>query len=236
MKLIKFPCLIALSLLASTLAPQAANTADVAVFKITDQVERPVVKVPPIGVNGYGGCGAIEWARNNFVQNIGNEPIYWRNLHRVVTSGPNWFEFDGAGTSWFELWASGFLSGADVRIYRLVDKEGKSLSDNGAVPDMSRADHVAFVGKTKILPEGSPGFPDGGWVVTKYGEVHPNVFIAWGNHSATDTAGIVNGKPYWYSVVAIGADGTTSELATEVSATPQAGADSALTQSADADM
>ena len=50
-----------------------------------------------------------------------NEPIYWRDLHRIMKLGPGWFEIDGPGTSWWDLRASGFLSGADLRIYRLVD-------------------------------------------------------------------------------------------------------------------
>ena len=94
---------------------------------VTEKVLRPAEKVPPLGANDWGGCGAVQWAANNFVHNSGNEPIYWRNLHRVKKCGPDWFEIDGPGTTWYDLWNSGFLSGAQVRIYRLVDKDGQPL-------------------------------------------------------------------------------------------------------------
>jgi hypothetical protein len=184
----------------------------------------PAAKAIPLGANAYGRCGAIEWAANNFVENSGNEPVYWRNLHQVTVAGPGWFEFDGAGTSWWDSWGDGFLSGADVRIYRIVDQVGNSVCTNGNRPDMSRADHVALVGKTQVLPAGSPGFAQGGWVVTKFGPVQPHTSIRWGNLAATDATSLENGTPYWYSVVACGPDGKNSELAAEVSATPQAGA------------
>ncbi|MEI6500716.1 MAG: hypothetical protein WCP21_06775, partial [Armatimonadota bacterium] len=48
---------------------------------LTEQVLRPAAKVPPLGANNWGRCGAIEWAANNFVHNSGNEPVNWRNLH-----------------------------------------------------------------------------------------------------------------------------------------------------------
>jgi hypothetical protein len=102
----------------------AADPPAPAELVVTTTVARPAEKVPPLGPNGWGGCGAVEWAANNFVRNAGNEPVYWRNLHRVKDCGPGWFEIDGPGTSWWDLWASGFLSGASLRIYRLVDKDG----------------------------------------------------------------------------------------------------------------
>ena len=45
---------------------------------VTDKVLRPAEKVPPLGANDWGGCGAVQWAANNFVHNSGNEPVYWR--------------------------------------------------------------------------------------------------------------------------------------------------------------
>ena len=64
-------------------ADAAANPDAAAEFVITTQVLRPRDKVPALGANDWGRCGAVEWAANNFVHNSGNEPIYWRNLHRV---------------------------------------------------------------------------------------------------------------------------------------------------------
>jgi hypothetical protein len=196
-------------------------------FTITGTVLRPRDKVPPLGPNNWGRCGAVEWAANNFVHNAGNEPIYWRNLHRAKNAGPNWFEIDGAGTSWYDLWASGFLSGASLRIYRLVDKEGKPLPLNakGDNLDVTGADHVAFVGKGQIIPEGSKDFPDGGWIANRYTQVFANSWVRHGNLSATDASGVENGRTYWYVVAAVTADGQESENSSEVSAAPAAGID-----------
>ena len=141
--------------------------------------------------------------------------------------GPNWFEIDGPGTSWYDLRANGFLSGADLRIYRLVDKNGKSLPLNqqGDYLDISTADHVILVGKGRIVPEGQDNLPDGGWVCTRYGDVFPNSWIRHGNLTTTDAQEPQNGRTYWYAVVALTADGKESAISNEVSATPQAGID-----------
>jgi len=173
---------------------------------ITNTVLRPREKVPPLGANTWGRCGAVEWAANNFVHNSGNEPVYWRNLHRVKECGPNWFEIDGPGTSWYDLWASGFLSGANLRIYRLVDKDGHTLPPNakGDNFDVGKADHVVFVGQAQVIPEGSKDFPDGGWIANRYASVYPNGKVRHGNLTCTDCSGTENGRAYWYVVTALG--------------------------------
>ena len=194
---------------------------------VTEKVLRPAEKVTPLGANDWGGCGAVQWAANNFVHNAGNEPVYWRNLHRVKECGPNWFEIDGPGTSWWQLWNNGFLSGANLRIYRIVDKAGKPLPLNGQGDylDLANADHVVLAGKTTILPEGTPGFPDGGWIANTYSTPFPNAWIRHGNLACTDPSGLDNGRAYWYVVTAVGPDDQESEPSNEVSATPQAGID-----------
>jgi len=205
--------------------------ADMAEFTVTDRVLRPADKVPPIGANGWGGCGAIEWAANNFVRNSGNEPPVWRNLHRIKkcgrdeTTGKTWFEIDGPGTSWWDLWASGFLSGARLRVYRIVDKEGKALPlrADGNYFDLSASHHVVLVGAGQIVPEGDKNLPDGGWVADTYSVVFPNGWIRHGNLAATDASGVQNGRTYWYTVHAIGADGKESPASNEASASPAAG-------------
>lgn len=203
-------------------APAESNGAG-ARFVVTDEVLRPAAKVPPLGANNWGECGAVMWAANNFVRNSGNEPVYWRNMHRVQQCGDHWFEIDGPGTSWWDLWASGFLSGADLRIYRLVDKSGQPLPEADGYLDIRQADHVERVGTTTILPEGSPGFPDGGWIANMYSSPYPNNWIRHGNLRTTDAAGLENGRTYWYTVVAIDARGQESPMSDEVSATPKAG-------------
>ncbi|MCX5683660.1 MAG: Ig domain-containing protein [Planctomycetota bacterium] len=208
-------------------AQVSANPTAPAEFTITTTVVRPREKVPPIGANTWGRCGAVEWAANNFVRNSGNEPVYWRNLHRVKDCGPNWLEIDGPGTSWYDLWGNGFLSGADLRIYRLVDKDGKPLAPNarGDNIDAAAADRAVFVGKAQIIPAGTKDFPDGGWVANRYAVVYPNAMVRHGNLAATDNSGVENGRTYWYVVVALGAGDAESELSNEASAAPAAGAD-----------
>ncbi|MCX7046173.1 MAG: hypothetical protein NTX50_11895, partial [Candidatus Sumerlaeota bacterium] len=219
---------LGLALMASWAAcALAADPNAPADITITNTVLKPREKVPPLGANEFGKCGAIEWAANNFVHNPGNEPIYWRNLHRVMNCGPNWFEIDGPGTSWWALWGSGFLSGANLRIYRLVDKDGKLLPPNSRDDyfDADKADHVVFVGKAQIIPEGAKDFPDGGWIANKYSEPQPNAQIKHGNLACTDCSGLENGRTYWYVVTAIGPDNAESEYSNEVSAAPKSGAD-----------
>ena len=212
------------SIAAST---QAAEPNAPAELVVTTNVLRPRDKVPPLGANTWGRCGAVEWAANNFVHNPGNEPIYWRNLHRVANCGPNWFEIDGPGTSWWDLWGNGFLSGADLRIYRLVDADGKSvpLSKDGKYLEVSKADHVVCVGKAQVIPAGTKDFPDGGWIASRYAVVFPNAWIRHGNLSCTDGSGVENSRTYWYAAVAVGANSEESDLSNEVSATPQADLD-----------
>ncbi|MCX5675818.1 MAG: hypothetical protein NTX87_12505, partial [Planctomycetota bacterium] len=78
-------------------AAAEANPNAPAEFTVTATVLRPRDKVMPLGANTWGRCGAVEWAANNFVRNPGNEPIYWRNLHRARNVGPNWLEIDCPG-------------------------------------------------------------------------------------------------------------------------------------------
>lgn len=233
MRLSLAPLLVCLAIPGDAALTRTAPAAEMAAapnapaeFVITNQVLRPREKVPPLGVNNWGGCGAVEWAANNFVRNAGNEPVYWRNMHRAKNCGSNWFEIDGPGTSWWDLWNSGLFSGADLRIYRLVDQAGKPLPEKGDYLDIEKADHVEFVGRAQVIPEGTPNFPDGGWIANVYCSPFPNGWIRHGNLSVTDAAALENGRAYWYTVVAVGADNQESENANEAEATPQAGADS----------
>jgi len=202
---------------------QAADASKPAELTITDTVLRPAEKVPPLGVVKLGNSGSVEWAANNFVGNSGNEPIYAKRLLRVKRCGDNWFE-DEVGTSFWGLFGSGFLSGAEVRIYRLVDKEGNPLPETPKYLDISKADHVLFVGKGRIIPDDSPNFPDGGWVATKYADVHPYKMLPPTTDTCTDMSGVINGRTYWYTVVAVGPANTESDPSNEASAAAKAGA------------
>jgi len=200
------------------LAISLALFAKAADLTVTQQVLRPASEIAPLGANDWGRVGAVEWAANNFIHNSGNEPIYWKNLHRVTRCADNWFEIDGPGTSWYDLWGSGFLSGANVRIYRLVDKEGKSLPVINNYLDIDKADHPVLVGTTKIIPAGAPGYPDGGWVVGHYTDIHTQNSIRHGNLSTTDTRGLEAGRNYYYVVVAVSQDGQESDVSNEAPA------------------
>jgi len=217
----------AMLVLAAAAPALAADPNAPAELVVTTTVARPAEKVPPLGPNNWGGVGAVEWAANNFVRNAGNEPIVWRNLHRVARCGLGWFEIDGPGTSWWDLWNSGFLSGATLRIYRLVDKDGKVLPPraDGKNLELANADHAIFVGKGQVIPEGAKDFPDGGWIANTYVSPTPNAWIRHGNLSVTDSLAIEVGKTYWYAVVAVSADDQESDLSNEVSITPQVVAD-----------
>ncbi|MEI6519700.1 MAG: Ig domain-containing protein [bacterium] len=216
---IRLSLVIVSLLIASCSFAADGNTA--AEFNITTTVLRPAEKVLPLGANDWGKCGAIEWAANNFVNNSGNEPIVWRNMHRAKTVGKNWFEIDGPGTSWYDLWTSGLLSGANVRIYRLVDKDGKPLPVGGSNLDISKADHVINVGTSKVLPEGTKDFIDGGWIANKYANVYLCDNVANKNTACTDYFAVENGRSYWYTVVAVSGDGQESVISNEVNATPK---------------
>lgn len=192
-----------------------------AVFNVTTNMVRAADDVKPIGANAWGGCGAVEWAANNIIRNSGNEPIVWRNLHRVTACGTNWFEFE-PGTTWYDCWNSGFLSGAALRIYRLVDKAGNPIPPgaNGSYPDMSTADHVVAVGMGQIIPEGTKGYPSGGWMASTYTRLHPLGQLAPETRSVTDFSGAEPGQEYWYAVVAVADNHKESDPSTEASAIP----------------
>ena len=199
--------------------PQTAN------FRITEKFLKPLAQIPSLGANGWGGSGAIEYAANNFIHDSGNEPIYWKNMHRIKECGPGWFEIDGPGTSWWDLWGSGFLSGANLKIYRIIDKENSALPLNFQANylNLEKADHVVLVGKTQVIPAGGNIFPDGGWVANRYSTVLPNSLIRHGNLSCVDVMGIESGRTYWYAMTAVGSDGKESEISNEVSVDASAG-------------
>ncbi len=157
---------LALSLV-SGLNAQSDPNAEAKVV-VTSEVVRPSAKVPPLGANHFGGRG-VQSAAGNFIQNAGNEHPIWQNMHHAVNVEGRSFELDGlADTSWYKLWNDGFLSGAKVRIYRIVDKNGNPLDVMEGRPrfaNIDDADHVILVGETTVIPAGEEGFPNGGWVV-----------------------------------------------------------------------
>jgi len=209
-----------LPLLLLAAATATAQSGPGARFTVTSNVLRTAAQTPPLGFNYFGGGGSIEWAANNLVVNPGNEPIHWRNVHRAVAVGDSWFEVDGGGTSAFDQWNSGFLSGADVRIYRLVDKAGKALPARGDYLDISQAAGVRLVAATKVAEAGTPGLPDGGWVANRYSRIRHNTLR--GTPATVDAGGLTPGRSYFYVVRALAANGEESPPSNEASAAPVA--------------
>jgi hypothetical protein len=153
-----------------------ANPNAPATITVANTVIRPRNKVMPLGANNFGGMGPVDFVANNFVNNPHNEPMSVRHLYRVAKSFGSSAELDRGGVGKYQLYGSGYLSGAYARIYRLVDKDGKSLPQTGNNPndtyiDVDKAASVKLVRTSRVIPEGAPGFPSGGWVSSKYTNV-----------------------------------------------------------------
>jgi hypothetical protein len=101
---------------------------------------------PPIGVNEFGDPGGTDYSNGNLIPGAGFEPISIRRYWRVTQAGSNWVELDAGGITDWDLVQSGYLSGADFRLYRIVDAAGNPLPPAGNYLDLSRADrfHRSF--------------------------------------------------------------------------------------------
>jgi hypothetical protein len=154
------PLLLAAGLLrwGAAAALPAADPAAPAEITISHQVV--VTGVEPLGVNLTPLAGGTNLASNNLIRGSGMEPAVARYLVRIERSGPGWIEWDHSlgGIHMWEQNATGFGDGAAVRLYRLVDRAGQPLSYAGGsdLNDSSAADHVVFLGETRV--------PAGGWV------------------------------------------------------------------------
>jgi len=219
---------LGLSLLAVASAGLAANPDQPAEFTITTRV---VLTNPlPIGVNEFGDSGGTHWSAGNLIPDSGFEPINIRRYWRVTNAGTNWAELDGGGMTDWDLVTSGYLSGAEFRLYRIVDTNGNPLPQRSGYLDLSLADRFVKVRSGRVIPKGAPGFPDGGWVCTRYTQP-AKVFGTRSSLSFTDAQWVENGRTYYYIVTAV-SDGSAyppgniieSDPATavEVSATPEA--------------
>jgi len=144
-----------------------------AVFTITNDVLVSGDKIQPVGVNRAGDPGGTKYSRNTFVRNSGNEPFNLRLMARIrgiYDDGSVWLD---TGTDRFLAYKDGYRSGANVRIYRLVNTEGENLpleekEKNGykySFINTKDAHHVRFVGKTRVVPIGDKKLPMGGWTV-----------------------------------------------------------------------
>lgn len=142
---------------------------------VTSDVIRAAAEYEPLGVNSFGDAGGIRQSAGNLIWNPGFEPAHMRNLYHVLESGKDngkcWARLDGPGTGNHLLFTTGTYSGAKMRAYRFVDKQGKPLpymnagwAQEGKVLDASTGDHVKPLFITTVVAEGQPGFPKGGWI------------------------------------------------------------------------
>lgn len=198
---------------------QAAETESSGVVRVTNRVLRPAELVPPLGFNHFGGAGALNYAQNNIISSPGNEPMYSRDLYRVTKTDGKRFEIDGGGADAFKLWASGFLSGADVQIYRIVDEAGRPLKtkDDRGHLDTSNAKKAIYVGSGQIIPRGTPGFPDGGHVANRYVAIHPHANVNGLSSKIIDYKGLEPNRKYYYRLIALAGNKKKSVPSAEVS-------------------
>lgn len=134
-------------------------------------------------------------------------------------------------TDW-DLTTTGYLNGARVRIYRIVDAQGQPLPQDASANyiNLTNAASYALVGTATVPEAGEPGLPLGGWLNTVYTIPGP----VWGtraNLDFTDARWVENGHTYYYIVTAVGNNTSDTSgvnesdpaLAPEVTATPQVG-------------
>jgi len=126
-------------------------------------------EAPPLGVNDFGDPGGTRFSAGNLIPGWGFEPLQVRHRWRVSGTGTEngfvWAELDGGGVTLWDLVTTGYLNGADFRIYRIVDAQGQPLPDNGDYLDHSHADRFVQVA-SGVLPEqgDEENLPFGAWV------------------------------------------------------------------------
>ena len=126
---------------------------------------------PPVGVNEIGDMGGTQFGHGNLIPDWGFEAASIRHRYRVTDSGYEngrpWVTLGGPGVSRFDLVASGYMSGADYRIYRIVDDSGRALPEDPerGYLDLSTAARYERVASGRVPEAGTQGLPHGGWVV-----------------------------------------------------------------------
>lgn len=157
----------------------SALAGDSAEIRVSNNVARPTADVPPLGINYFGDIGQVHYSAGNLIQGAGFEPVQMRALYRVIEVGEDkghrFIRLDGtaqgAGTSNYQLYGNGYFSGASMRAYRMVGSDRRQVpfnaderAEGGGRLDATKATQVIGLGKTKVLPRGTEGFPDGGWL------------------------------------------------------------------------
>ena len=178
MKISHLPLLsyVALVGIPVSIAAQEAPTK----IQVTAQVLRKAGDLEPLGLNNLGDAGGFAASSGNIITQSGFEPATLRRLNRVidagVDNGKRWVSLDGSSTSNYLQFANGSLSGARMRAYRFLDAAGQPLPykdagsmEGGKVLDATHVAQVRPLFNGHVLPRGTPGFPDGGWLAATPG-------------------------------------------------------------------
>lgn len=173
-------------LLPSVLPVSGQRAVAATILTVRDVVLRRAADLEPLGVNNFGDIGGTKHAAGNLLYDSGFEPIRMRSLYRVTESGVEdgrqWMRLDGPGTSNWLLFDNGTYSGAKIRGYRFVGADGRApyREDRGGkkILDESAAQRCLPLPPARVLPPGTPGLPQGGWVAPA-----PDTFDEWQNIS-----------------------------------------------------
>ena len=139
--------------------PTSIDVDATAELVVTDQVIQSDVK--GIGMNLTKIAGGTNQATNNIISGGGFEPLVYRRLIRIDSSGSDstgtWFSWEtNGGVNFWETLGTGFGDGATIRFFRIVDGSGDPLAWNESYSEPTGADHVELLGEATV--------PAGGYV------------------------------------------------------------------------
>ena len=127
-------------------------------FVIKPKIVASADRMLPVGfMNFCEPMGAFKMHQNTVFDFPGNEPDmdHAFGLAAEVRDKGKFVQLDGLLMNR----SDGFYNGCSLRIYRIVDKEGKPLPISttktyaGYYLDLTNADHVAFVGRRQVSPK-----------------------------------------------------------------------------------
>ncbi|NTV44156.1 MAG: peptidoglycan-binding protein [Candidatus Yonathbacteria bacterium] len=125
--------------------------------------------IKPIGADLTSIAGGTNFAVNNLVRGGGFEPASIREIQRIertgVENGYRWIEWDyNGGMDAWDTRATGFLNGATLHFYRMVNTSGDPVPYTSGLHDPAEGNRVISLGEARIpLPGGF--LPQGGFVI-----------------------------------------------------------------------
>jgi hypothetical protein len=178
--------------------------AQTATITVTRDVIRSADELEPLGLNRFGDVGGMSASSGNIIEQGGFEPVSMRDLYHVIECGQDkghyWVTLDGAGTSKWLRYDTGAYSGARLRAYRFLDADGNSLPyrtanvEGGKMIDTKNVAQVKPLFDSRVLPKGTPDFPDGGWLA----DSGVTEFKEWQAKSAEEKAEVSKGWRMYY--------------------------------------